>query len=125
MFERLKQAFSAVTSAVREKQLNEGDLDKVVFDFQISLVESDVAQSVAEALTTEVQKSLAGTRVDRSADPSEVVGERLSSVLQGAFARAGTADLVANIREKARRSGGPYVVLFLGINGTGKSTTVA
>ena len=125
MFERLKQAFSAVTTAVREKQLDDEDLDKVVFDFQISLIESDVAQSVAEALTTEVKKSLSGTRVDRSADPSEVVGERLTTVLKDAFSKAGVTDLAANVREKAKKTGEPYVVLFLGINGTGKTTTVA
>ncbi len=125
MFDRLKQAFSAVTSAVKEKQLTDKDLDDVVFNFQIALIESDVAQTVAEALTNEVQKSVTGTKVDRSADLSEVVGERLSAVLQEAFAKAGTADLLANIKDKVKKAGEPYVVLFLGINGTGKTTTVA
>ena len=125
MFDRLKQAFSAVTSAVREKQLSDKDLDDVVFNFQIALIESDVAQSVAEALTNEVQKSVTGTKVDRSADPSEVVGERLTAVLEAAFAKAGSIDLVANIKDKIRNTGEPYVILFLGINGTGKTTSVA
>ena len=125
MFDRLKQAFSAVTSAVREKQLSDKDLDDVVFNFQIALIESDVAQSVAEALTNEVQKSITGTKVDRSADPSEVVGERLTAVLEAAFAKAGSVDLVANIKDKAKNTGEPYVILFLGINGTGKTTSVA
>ena len=124
MFDRLKQAFSAVTSAVREKELSDKDLDDVIFNFQLALIESDVAQSVAEALTGEVQKTLSGTRVDRSADPSEVVGQRLTALLQGAFAKAGSVDLVANVKEKAK-SGEPYTILFLGINGTGKTTTVA
>ena len=124
MFDRLKQAFASVTSAVREKELNDAQLDQVVFDFQLSLTESDVAQSVAEALTNEVQKSLAGVRVDRSADPSEVVGERLTQALRAAFAKAGTVNLLDNIREK-RKTGEPYSILFLGINGTGKTTTVA
>lgn len=124
MFEKLKQAFSAVTSAVREKELGEKELDDVLFNFQLSLIESDVAQSVAEALTREVQKSLAGTKVDRSADPSEVVGQRLTAVLEEAFSKAGSVDLVENVREK-KKTGEPYVVLFLGINGTGKTTTVA
>jgi len=125
LFDRLKQAFSAVTSAVREKELSEKDLDEVVFNFQLSLIESDVAQSVAEALTNEVQKSIAGTKVDRSADPSEVVGQRLTTSLETAFAKAGTVDLVANVKEKVKTTGEPYVILFLGINGTGKTTTVA
>lgn len=124
MFERLKQAFSSVTSAVREKQLTESQLDDVVFNFQLSLIESDVAQTVAEALTREVQKSLAGTKVDRSADLSEVIGERLSVVLEEAFAKAGTVNLIENIKEK-KKTGEPYSILFLGINGTGKTTTIA
>jgi fused signal recognition particle receptor len=53
-----------------------------------------------------------------------VVGERLAQVLKTAFVKAGTADLVANVREK-RKTGEPYSILFLGINGTGKTTTVA
>ncbi len=124
MFERLKQAFSSVTSAVKEKELTDKDLDDVAFNFQLSLIESDVAQSVAEALTNEVQKSITGTKVDRAAEPSEVVGERLATLLQDAFAKAGKVDLVANIKEKSK-AGEPYVILFLGINGTGKTTTVA
>ncbi len=124
MFEKLRHAFSSVTSAVREKKLSEDELDKVVSSFELSLTESDVAQTVAEKLTQEVEKSLAGTKVDRSVDPSEVVGERLSSVLGSAFAKAGTINLLANIKEK-KKSGEPYSILFLGINGTGKTTSVA
>ena len=124
MFDRLKQAFSAVTAAVKQKELTEGQLEQVVFDFQLSLIESDVAQTVAEALTREVQKSLAGTKVERSADPSEVVGSRLSETLVAAFDKAGKVDLLANIAEK-KKSGEPYVILFLGINGVGKTTSIA
>ena len=124
MFDRLKQAFSAVTSAVREKQLTDEDLDQIVFNFQLALIESDVAQSVAEALTHEVEKSLSGTKVDRSADLAEVVGERLATSLEEAFAKAGVVDIVENIKEK-KKMGEPYSILFLGINGTGKTTTVA
>ena len=124
MFEKLRQAFSAVTSAVREKKLSEEDLGKVAFDFQLALIESDVAQNVAEKLTQEVEKGLTGVKVDRSEEPSEVVGERLNEALQSAFARSGTVDVVANIREK-NKTGEPYVILFLGINGTGKTTSIA
>jgi fused signal recognition particle receptor len=124
LFEKLKQAFSSVTSAVREKRLSDEELDKVAFDFQLSLIESDVAQNVAEKLTDEVEKGLSGAKVDRSEEASEVVGERLAEALKSAFAKAGTVDIFANIREK-NKTGEPYVVLFLGINGTGKTTSIA
>ena len=124
MFEKLRQAFSAVTSAVREKKLTEQELSDLAFNFQIALIESDVAQNVAEKLTDEVEKSLAGAKVERSEDTSEIVGERLHKALESAFARAGTVRIFDNIRER-NRSGEPYVILFLGINGTGKTTTIA
>ncbi len=124
MFEKLRQAFSAVTSAVREKKLSDEDLSEVTFNFQLSLIESDVAQNVAEKLTKEVEKSLTGAKVDRSEQASEVVGERLHQALESAFTKAGTVDLFANVAEKAK-AGEPYVVLFLGINGTGKTTSIA
>jgi fused signal recognition particle receptor len=124
LFEKLREAFSAVTSAVREKKLSNEELSGVAFNFQLSLIESDVAQNVAEKLTEDVQKSLAGVKVDRSEEASEIVGERLAESLKSAFARSGTVDILANIREKSR-TGEPYIILFLGINGTGKTTTIA
>jgi fused signal recognition particle receptor len=124
LFEKLRQAFSAVTSAVREKKISEEELGELTFNFQLALIESDVAQNVAEKLTQEVQKSLEGVKVDRSAEASEVVGERLNAVLQVAFARAGSVNIVENIKEK-NRGGEPYSILFLGINGTGKTTSIS
>ncbi len=96
----------------------------MALDFQLALTESDVAQTVAAALTDEVQKSLTGTKIDRSTDPAEVVGERLATALEEAFRKAGSVDLLANVREK-KQTGEPYVILFLGINGTGKTTTIS
>jgi fused signal recognition particle receptor len=124
LFEKLRQAFSAVSSAVREKKLSDEELSDVAFNFQLSLIESDVAQNVAEKLTQDVQKSLAGVKVDRSEEASEIVGERLAESLKSAFARSGTVDILANIEEKSKTRE-PYVILFLGINGTGKTTTIA
>jgi fused signal recognition particle receptor len=124
LFEKLRLAFSAVTSAVREKTISEGELGELTFNFQLALIESDVAQNVAEKLTQEVEKSLSGAKVDRSSEASEVVGERLNTVLQSAFEKAGSLDVIENIKEKNRR-GEPYSILFLGINGTGKTTSIA
>ncbi len=124
MFDRLKQAFSSVTSVVRERKLSEGELDDIAFQFQLALIEADVAQGVAEKLTDQVKKALTGVKIERAEDVSGTVKNALLSNLEETFARAGSADLLANIREK-NKGGEPYVILFLGINGTGKTTTVA
>jgi fused signal recognition particle receptor len=124
LFDRLKQAFSSVTSAVREKKLSEGELEDVAFQFQLALIEGDVAQNVAEKLTDQVKKALTGVKVERSEEASAQVKEALLSTLEKTFASAGSPDMIAMIKEK-NALGEPYVVLFLGINGTGKTTTIA
>ena len=124
MFDRLKQAFSSITSAVRERTPSEGELEEVAYQFQLSLIEGDVAQGVAEKLTDQVKTSLTGAKMERSEDASGEVRQALLDTLEQTFAKAGSPDVIAKIREKNAK-GEPFVILFLGINGTGKTTTIA
>ena len=43
MFDNLKKAFSDVSKGFSEKELKENDIDEVLFQLEISLLESDVA----------------------------------------------------------------------------------
>jgi len=124
LFDRLKQAFSSVTSAVRERKLSEGELEEVGYQFQLALIEGDVAQGVAEKLTDQVKESLNGVKVERGEEASGEVKKALLDSLEKAFASAGSPDILAMIKEKNAK-GEPYTILFLGINGTGKTTTIA
>jgi fused signal recognition particle receptor len=124
LFERLKQAFSSVTSAVRERKLSEGELEEIAYQFQLALIEGDVAQGVAEKLTNQVKGSLTGVKMERSDEASEEVKKALMASLEKTFSSAGSPDIISKIREKNAK-GEPYVILFLGINGTGKTTTIA
>ena len=83
-----------------------------------------MAQGVAEKLTERVKGALAGSKVERGQDASAVLMDALVQTLRETFDEAGSVDLLANVREK-NKEGLPYVILFLGINGTGKTTTVA
>ncbi|MDG6898537.1 MAG: signal recognition particle receptor subunit alpha, partial [Nitrososphaerota archaeon] len=124
MFDGLRKAFSSVSSVVRERTLSERELDELAFQFQLTLIENDVAQSVAEKLTDDVKKALSGTKIERSQDASSVVRKALLSSLETAFASAPSPDVVSLIRSKNGK-GEPFTILFLGINGTGKTTTIA
>ncbi len=124
MFEKLRQAFTAVAKAARERKISGRELDELLSEFEISLIESDVAQQVAEELIQEVKEKVTGASVERSDDPSLFVKESIRGVLEEVFAKAGSVDLFRRIEEK-RSSGEPFVILFLGINGSGKTTTVA
>ncbi len=124
MFEKLRQAFSSVAKAARERKLSGRELDKLLSEFEISLIESDVAQGVAEKITHEVKDELRGASIERSDDPSLLVEESIKRVLESVFAKAGSIDLFQRIKMK-KGSGEPFVILFLGINGSGKTTTIA
>lgn len=124
MFEKLRQAFSSLTKVVSEKKLSAKDIDDVLFNFQLTLLESDVAQEVVEKLTNDLRTQLTGVSVERSKDVGDLVQTRLRESILEVFRKAGSVDILALI-EQAKKKGEPFVVLFLGINGTGKTTTVA
>ncbi len=124
MFDKLKQAFSSVARLATERKLSSKELDELLFGFQVSLLESDVAQEVTEKLIDGVKTGLGGSKVERSDDVALLITERLRSMLEEIFRAAGTIDLLQRIRTK-NAAGEPFVILFLGINGSGKTTTIA
>lgn len=124
MFEKLRQAFSSLTKVVSEKKLSEKEVDDVLFNLQLGLLESDVAQEVADKITTDLRSQFAGLKVERSKDPGQLIRDALRNSILGVFEKAGNIDVVA-LAEAAKKRGEPFTILFLGINGTGKTTTVA
>ena len=125
MFERLRKAFSSAAKNIGQKEISEKDLDDILLELQLSLGECDVAQEVAVNLTEKLRKNLLGVKLEKGQKAQEVVTSKLQSALAEMFARAGKLDLVAKIKSKKESKEGPFVIVFLGINGTGKTTTVA
>jgi fused signal recognition particle receptor len=124
LFEKLRQAFSSLAKVVSERTLSEKEVDEVLFNFQLTLLESDVAQEVVDKLSADLRAQFAGIRIERSKDASTLIREKLRSSILDVFNKAGKVDVAALV-EAAKKKGEPFVVLFLGINGTGKTTTVA
>src|SRR5919107_807602 len=65
MFDKLKKAFSRAAKGISQKELTEKVLDDVLFDLQIALLESDVAQEVVDDLSVELKKELLGLRLEK------------------------------------------------------------
>ena len=124
MFDRLREAFSSLTKVVSERKLSEKDLDEALFNFQLTLLESDVAQEVVDSLVSSLKSQMTGLNVERSKDTPSLVKEKLRGIMVDIFTKAGSVDVFKLIDEK-KKKGEPFTVLFLGINGTGKTTTVA
>ncbi len=124
MFEKLRAGLDGLVSRITTTELKSEQLQPVLSDFKLNLLENDVAYPVAEHLCNEMEKRLEGVEVKRLEDRREVVRSRLREVLLEILHTNRPIDLLKIVREK-RESGEPLVIAFVGINGTGKTTSIA
>ena len=124
MFDRLRSAISSVTTAVSHRMLDVGDVDEFLLEFEMGLLESDVAQEVAEDLTKKVKDAVVGQKIPRSNDAGDYVKGILKDSIKQAMSEAPQVDIIQMIKER-KSAGGIFTIVFLGINGTGKTTTIA
>jgi fused signal recognition particle receptor len=124
MFDRLKKGFKDVVTKVTTAELKPENLRPVLADFKMNLAENDVAFPVADHVCDELEKRLTGVKVKRLEDRKKVVEDNLRQVLLEVLLTKEKVDLL-ECAEAKRKKKEPFVLLFVGINGTGKTTTVA
>ena len=93
------------------------------------MIESDVATEAIESINTNLRQKLSGMKIPKSEDRSKIVQNELKAAIRETFSKTKRVDVLQLAKEKAARNKkehvGPFIILFLGINGTGKTTTVA
>jgi len=124
MFEKLKSGLKGLVNKVTTTELKPENLRPLLSDFKMNLVENDVAFPVAELVCDEMEKRLDKVQVKRLEDRRKIVEKNLREVLLETMQTNSKIDLLKAIQEK-RAKGEPYVIVFVGINGTGKTTTIA
>jgi len=117
MFDTLTQRFESVFSELRGKgKLSGKDIDAALREVRLALLEADVNVSVVKRFLGRVKERAAGEDVSRSITPGQqvirIVHEELVSTLGSS-----TADLV--------KTSPPLVILVVGLQGSGKTTTAA
>ena len=123
MFDKLRSAFSNAAKSLSEKELNEKDIEDILFELEISLHESDVASEVIDEIKSDLKTRLIGTKVEKN-EIEKFVKDSLISTISSLFDTAGKVDVFKLIDEK-KKLGQPFLILFVGINGTGKTTSLA
>jgi fused signal recognition particle receptor len=124
MFERLKSGLKGIINKITVTELKAESLRPLLSEFKISLAENDVAFPVAERICDELEKRLNGVQVKRLEDRRKIVEKNLREVLLETMTANSQIDLLRAVEEKRKR-GEPFVIVFVGINGTGKTTTIA
>ena len=124
MFEKLKSGLSGLVNKITITELKAESLRPVLSEFKMSLIENDVAVPVAERICDEMEKRLDGIQVKRLEDRRKIVEKNLREVLLETMLTNDKIDLLKAAEEK-RKKNGPFLIVFVGINGTGKTTTIA
>jgi len=126
LFEKLKKIFSETAKSLGQKSISKKEIDSIFDELQISLMENDVAQEIVDELTSKIKNEIQNLKLERSEDSEQVITTKLYSFLSDLFLSTNNkTDIIQSILEKKRSKAGPYSIIFLGINGTGKTTTVA
>lgn len=124
MFEKLRTRVSSLVNKVATTELKADQLHPILEDFKLSLIENDVAMSVADHICEEMEKRLNGIQVKRLEDRKKIVERKLQEILLEIMATKEKINLLESVGEK-RKTNEPYVIVFVGINGTGKTTSIA
>ena len=100
--------------------LDEEDLESPLWDLELALLESDVEVDVASELTDRIEEELIGER--------RTVIERTGNVVTDAL-REALIDILSvgqfDFEERIATTESPVVIIFTGVNGVGKTTSIA
>lgn len=118
MFDNLSQRLQETVKRVRgQGRLTEDNINQTLRDLRMALLEADVALPVAKAFIEEVKQKAMGQEVMQSLTPGQafikIVHDELIQVM-------GEKNDQLNLKARP-----PVVILMAGLQGAGKTTTVA
>jgi fused signal recognition particle receptor len=124
MFEKLRNGLKDIVNKISNTGFTEKGLEPLLWDLQLQLIGNDVSVEVSERICSELKESLIGAEAPRFGDKGSVVRNALQEALETVMNSENDIDFLKLVAESKKRSE-PFSVLFVGINGTGKTTTIA
>ncbi|WP_222703227.1 signal recognition particle-docking protein FtsY [Acidianus manzaensis] len=106
----------------RYKELKEDDINDIIEELRYELLESDVSLEVTDKILEDLKNALIGKKVSRSEDLENLVKESLKKSIKDILEKNKSIDDLIDTIKKSEK---PYVIVFFGINGVGKTTTIA
>ena len=99
-------------------------LDHLLEELEWVLLESDISQQATGAIIDSLRHALVGARLRKGAELSKVLEAALKRALH-ALLEAGYWDFDATVQGFLDQGDVPVVIMLVGVNGTGKTTTAA
>jgi len=124
VFDKLRNAVDGFVYRVTHKSISEKNLDDALEDLQMALISNDVALEAAEKICEYVGEILLGEQIGLLSSKAEIIRKALYGAVLEALTPKEPVDLLQLV-EKRRQEKIPAIIMFLGVNGTGKTTTIA
>lgn len=99
-------------------EIKESDINDLLWELELSLIESDVEQDASKEIVEQIKKRIVGQKV-RSNNIDEILKENIKEIITEMM-DIEKINLLKKIDEKK-----PFVIMFLGPNGAGKTTSIA
>src|SRR6202050_4393059 len=118
MFDSLSERLNGILDGLtRRGALSEADVDAALREVRRALLEADVALDVARSFTEQVKQRAVGVEVIKSVTPGQMVVKVVHDQLM--------ETLGSNAQPIDRNAPAPIVIMMVGLQGSGKTTTTA
>jgi len=120
--DKKESSTSSVPAAVGTsgKKIKDSSLDDLLWDLEIALMEADVALPVVDEIKEGVRESLLGKKHSRNHSLEEIVEASIKESVRNVL-KLNEFDFDSWVKAQKK----PAVIMFIGINGTGKTTAIA
>ena len=106
----------AIAKANKKTQLKEEDILEITRDIRLALLEADVNLKVVKDFIDSVKKSIIGQEVIKQLNP----GQQMVKVVKEELVK-----ILGNKAKEIKINNKPYFIMMTGLQGGGKTTTVA
>jgi fused signal recognition particle receptor len=115
-----KGFFAKLKEKVTTTKISEDKFDELFWELEVILLENNVATEVIDLFKEDLKEKLVDKVLERG-KIENLIKESLKETLDNVF-RFESFDLIKEIKKKDKK---PFVICFIGINGSGKTTTIA
>ena len=115
-----KGFFGRLKEKITTKKISSDKFDELFNELELVLLENNVAVEVIDKIKEDLKQNLVEKPIRRT-KVEETIKDSLKNSISGLF-DIGEIDLLDSIKSKKEK---PFVIAFFGINGSGKTTSIA